>query len=66
MHLTSVLVIVYQLQEKEDCEALAKLTAMNKDGFLLEEEEGSEVEEDEDRQSNEGDQDCFEKRVIFI
>lgn len=61
-HLTSVLV-VYQLQEKEGCEVLAKLTAMDTEGFLLEEEEeeGSEVEERED-----GEQDCFEKQVIFM
>lgn len=40
---------------------LAKLTAMDTDGFLLEEEGGSEVEEKEDRG-----QDCCEKQVIFI
>lgn len=39
---------------------LAKLTAMDTDGFLLE-EEGSGVEEREDRE-----QDCFEKQVIFM
>lgn len=39
---------------------LAKLTAMDTEGFLLEEEEGSEVEEMED-----GDQDCLEKQVIY-
>ncbi|XP_026211044.1 cdkn1a interacting zinc finger protein 1a [Anabas testudineus] len=50
---------VEKLQEKEGCEVLAKLTAMDTEGFLLEEEEeeGSEVEERED-----GEQDCFEKQ----
>ncbi|XP_023275322.1 cip1-interacting zinc finger protein [Seriola lalandi dorsalis] len=52
-----------KLQEKEGCEALAKLTAMDTDGFSLdEEEEGSEVEEGEERQRNEEDQDCSEKQ----
>ncbi|XP_071321299.1 cdkn1a interacting zinc finger protein 1a [Trachinotus anak] len=51
-----------KLQEKEGCEALAKLTAMDTDGFPLDEEEGSEVEEGEGRQRNEGDQDCSEKQ----
>uniref|UniRef100_A0A3B5B8T3 Uncharacterized LOC103376137 n=1 Tax=Stegastes partitus TaxID=144197 RepID=A0A3B5B8T3_9TELE len=44
-----------KLQEK-GCEALAKLTALDTDGFSLEEEEGNEMEEGEERQSNEGDQ----------
>ncbi|XP_029025333.1 cdkn1a interacting zinc finger protein 1a [Betta splendens] len=53
---------VDKLQEKEGGDALGNLTVMDKDGFLLEEEEGSEVEEGEDSPSNEGDQDCFEKQ----
>ncbi|XP_018518467.1 cdkn1a interacting zinc finger protein 1a isoform X2 [Lates calcarifer] len=53
---------VEKLQQKEGCEALAKLTAMDTDGFSLEEEEGSEVEEGEERQGNEVDQDCSEKQ----
>lgn len=44
-----------KLQEK-GCEAFAKLTAIDTDGFSLEEEEGNEMEEGEERQSNEGDQ----------
>lgn len=43
---------------------MAKLTAMDTDGFSLEEEEGSEVEEGEERQGNEVDQDCSEKQVM--
>ncbi|GAA6217147.1 cip1-interacting zinc finger protein isoform X2 [Lates japonicus] len=53
---------VEKLQQKEGCEALAKLTAMDTDGFSLEEEEGSEVEEGEERERNEVDQDCSEKQ----
>ncbi|XP_040915228.1 cdkn1a interacting zinc finger protein 1a [Toxotes jaculatrix] len=56
---------VEKLQEKEGCEALAKLTAMDTDGVSLEEEEGSEVEEGEERQSSEGDQDCSEKQDVW-
>lgn len=62
----SVLAVVYQLQEKEGCEALGKLTATDTDGFSLEEVEGSEVEEGEERQRGEGEQDCSEKQVICI
>lgn len=46
---------------------MAKLTATDPDGFLLEEEEeegGSEVEKEEDKESNEGD--WLEKQVISI
>ncbi|XP_070781188.1 cdkn1a interacting zinc finger protein 1a [Enoplosus armatus] len=49
-------------KEKEGCEALGKLTAMDTDGFSLEEVEGSEVEEGEERQSSEGDQECSVKQ----
>ncbi|KAF3701991.1 Cip1-interacting zinc finger protein [Channa argus] len=45
---------VDKLQEKEGCEAFAKLTAMDTDGFLLEEEEGSDMEKAEDSESYEG------------
>ena len=45
---------------------MAKLTAMDTEGFSLEEEEGSEMEEGEEIQRNEGDQDCTEKQVICI
>lgn len=45
-----------QKLQETGCEALAKLTAMDTDGFLLEEEEGSEVEEEEEIPGNEGDQ----------
>lgn len=45
---------------------MGKLTAMDTDGFSLEEVEGSEVEEGEERQRIEEDQDCSEKEVIFI
>lgn len=55
-----------QLQEKEGCEALGKLTTMDPDGFLLEEIEGSEMEEEEESQRSEGDKDCSEKQVICI
>ncbi|TDH02069.1 hypothetical protein EPR50_G00169570 [Perca flavescens] len=44
-----------KLQEQEGCETLGKLTAMDTDGFSLEEVEGSEVEEGEKRQINEQD-----------
>ncbi|XP_038590114.1 cdkn1a interacting zinc finger protein 1a [Micropterus salmoides] len=54
--------MVEKLQEKEGCEALGKLTSMDADGFLLEEVEGIEVEEGEERQTSEGDQDCSEKQ----
>lgn len=60
------LLFFYKLQEKEGCEALGKLTAMDTDGFSLEEVEGSEVEEGEERQRGEGDQDYSEKQVICI
>lgn len=53
---------VEKLQEKEGCEALGKLTAMDTDGFTLDEVEDSEVEEGEERQTNEGDQYCSEKQ----
>lgn len=46
---------VEKLQEQEGCEALGKLTAVDTDGFLLEEVEGSEVEEGDERQMNEQD-----------
>ncbi|KAG7232408.1 hypothetical protein INR49_008897 [Caranx melampygus] len=49
-------------QEKEGCEVLAKLTAMDTDGFSLDEEEGSEAEEVEERQRSEEDQDCADKQ----
>ncbi|XP_070845132.1 cdkn1a interacting zinc finger protein 1a isoform X2 [Chaetodon trifascialis] len=49
-------------KEKEGCEALGKLTAMDTDGFSLEEVEGSEVEEGEERQRKEGEQDVSEKQ----
>ncbi|XP_073333947.1 cdkn1a interacting zinc finger protein 1a isoform X2 [Pagrus major] len=49
-----------KLQEKEGCETLGKLTAMDTEGFSLEEVEGSEVEEEEEEQRREGDQDCSE------
>ncbi|TKS84412.1 Zinc finger protein 1 [Collichthys lucidus] len=49
---------VEKLQEEEGSEALGKLTAMDTDGFLLEELEGSEVEEGEERQTS----DCSEKQ----
>ncbi|XP_019937789.2 cdkn1a interacting zinc finger protein 1a [Paralichthys olivaceus] len=49
-----------KLQEKEGCEALAKLTAMDTDGFSLEED--SEVEEEEEKRRNEEDQDLSEKQ----
>lgn len=39
---------------------------MDTDGFSLEEEEGSEVEELEDRQRSEGDQDSTDKQVISL
>lgn len=45
---------------------MGKLTAIDTDGFSLEEVEGSEVEEAEERQRNEEDQDCSEKQVICI
>lgn len=61
-----LLLTVYQLQEKEGCDALGKLTATDTDGFTLEEVEDSEVEEGEERQANEGDQDCSDKQVICI
>lgn len=53
---------IFQLQEKEGCEALGKLTAMDTEGFSLEEVEGS--EEEEEGETSEGDQDCSEKQVI--
>ncbi|XP_070706824.1 cdkn1a interacting zinc finger protein 1a [Pempheris klunzingeri] len=53
---------VEKLQEKEGCQALGKLTAMDADGFLLEEAESSEVEEGEEGQGNEEDQDCTERQ----
>ncbi|XP_030004422.1 cdkn1a interacting zinc finger protein 1a isoform X2 [Sphaeramia orbicularis] len=61
---------VEKLQENEGCEDSAKLTVMDTEGFLVEEEEGSEVEEEEEeeeeekdnRPSNEGDQDDSDKR----
>lgn len=43
---------------------MGKLTAMDTEGFSLEEVEGSEVEEEEEGQMSEGDQDCSEKQVI--
>ncbi|KAG8010735.1 Cip1-interacting zinc finger protein [Nibea albiflora] len=43
---------VEKLQEEEGSEALGKLTAMDTDGFSLEELEGSEVEEGEERQTS--------------
>ncbi|XP_030291706.1 cdkn1a interacting zinc finger protein 1a isoform X1 [Sparus aurata] len=49
-----------KLQEKEGCEALGKLTAMDTEGFSLEEVEGS--EEEEEGETSEGDQDCSEKQ----
>ncbi|XP_022053667.2 cdkn1a interacting zinc finger protein 1a [Acanthochromis polyacanthus] len=45
-----------QKLQETGCEALAKLTALDTDGFSLEEEEGNEMEEAEERQSIEGDQ----------
>ncbi|XP_026153500.1 cdkn1a interacting zinc finger protein 1a [Mastacembelus armatus] len=52
---------VEKLQEKEGCEALAKLTG-NTDGFALEEDNGNEVEEEEDSQINEADVEYIEKQ----
>lgn len=45
-----------QKLQETGCEALAKLTALDTDGFSLEEEEGNEMEEVEERQSIEGTQ----------
>lgn len=45
---------------------MAKLTTMDTDGFSLEEEEGSEVEEGDDRLRSEGDHDYTDKQVIFM
>lgn len=45
---------------------MGKLTATDTDGFSLEEVEGSEVEEGEERLRSEEDQDCSEKQVICI
>ncbi|KAK2819207.1 hypothetical protein Q5P01_024768 [Channa striata] len=53
---------VEKLQEKEGSEAFAKLTAMDTDGFSLEEEEGSDIEKAEDSKSNEEYQVCLEKQ----
>lgn len=61
----SILLFFYQHQENEGSEALSKLTAMDTDGFSLEEEEGSEVEEGEGRQRKDEDQDSSEKQVDF-
>ncbi|XP_042364955.1 cdkn1a interacting zinc finger protein 1a [Plectropomus leopardus] len=54
-------------KENEGCEALGKLTAMDTDGFSLEEVEGSEMEEGEGRQRNEQVQDDwpFPKEVTL-
>lgn len=54
-----------KLQENEGCEALGKLTAMDADGFSLEEVEGGEVEEVEERQRNEQDDWPFPKEVTL-
>nr|XP_046231299.1 cdkn1a interacting zinc finger protein 1a [Scatophagus argus] len=51
-----------KLHEKEGYEALGKLTAMDADGFSLEEVEDSEVEEGEGRQRSEGDLACSENQ----
>ncbi|XP_029372366.1 cdkn1a interacting zinc finger protein 1a isoform X2 [Echeneis naucrates] len=51
-----------KLQEKEGCETLAKLTATDTDGFSLEEEEGSDGEEIDEKQRIYGDPDCSEKQ----
>ncbi|XP_060937861.1 cdkn1a interacting zinc finger protein 1a [Limanda limanda] len=51
-----------KLQEKDGCEGLAKLTAMDTEGFSLEGEQNSEVEEEEERQRNEEDPDSSEKQ----
>ncbi|XP_035524382.1 cdkn1a interacting zinc finger protein 1a [Morone saxatilis] len=53
---------VEKLQEKEGCEVLGKLTAMDTDGFSLEEVEGNEVEERGERETSEEDHECFEKQ----
>lgn len=54
-----------KLQENEGCEALGKLTAMDADGFSLEEVEGGEVEEVEERHRNEQDDWPFPKEVTL-
>lgn len=51
---------VEMLQENEGCAGLSKVTVMDEDGFLVE-EEGSELEEDEARLSDAGDQDVSDK-----
>lgn len=51
-----------KLQENEGCAGLSKVTVMDEDGFLVE-EEGSELEEDEARLSDAGDQDVSDKPV---
>ncbi|XP_059214102.1 cdkn1a interacting zinc finger protein 1a [Centropristis striata] len=56
---------VEKLQEQEGCESLGKLTAMDTDGFSLEEVEGSEVEEEEERPMNEKDEWSFLKEVTL-
>lgn len=61
----SVLVAVHQLEERDGCQVLGNMAAMDIDGFSLEEVEGSEVEEGEEIPTGEGDGDFSEKQVIF-